>query len=106
MIVNVSPGVDPRSAAGEDGVGRGVGDHPPELGPHLVAEVRRLHGGRGGAVAQDEGVRLLEPEVGVRQHLVGEGRDDDLARQRVVDVVQRALGVQSQRSVYFNCFRY
>ena len=95
-------GVDTWLAAGKQRVHRaGIGDHPAELGPHVVAEVRRFHGGTGGAVLQDEGVRLLQPEMGVGENFVGEGMDDDVAREGVKDVVQAvptSTGVQTKRS--------
>ena len=95
-------GVDTRLAAGKQRVhGAGIGDHPAELGPHVLAEVRRFHGGTRGAVLQDEGVRLLQPEMGVRENFVGEGMDDDVAREGIIDIVQTVTAstrIQTQRS--------
>ena len=95
-------GVDTWLSAGKQRVHRaGIGDHTAELAPHVLAEVRRFHRGTRGTVLQDEGVGLLQPEMGVWENFVGEGMDDDVAREGVKDVKQTvttSTGVQTQRS--------
>ena len=83
--------------------GSGVGDHSSELGPHVLAKVRRFHSWTGGTILQDKGVSLLQPKMSIWENFVREGMDDDVARVGIINIVQTVArtGVKTQRSTMF-----
>ena len=71
-------GVEPGPGPGEEAGQRlRVVSHPPEDGPHSLAEVGRLGLGTCGADSEEVLVRLGDPAVQVWYEGVGEGRDDE-----------------------------
>ena len=101
MTRDCIPGVDTWLTSGKQRVhGSGVGDHSSELGPHVLAKVRRFHGWTRGTILQDEGVSLLQPKMSIWENFVREGMDDDVAREGIINIVQTVArtGVKTQRS--------